>query len=136
MMLALDSAIYHGFETGVIAVLVVASAWIAFGKLAPATRKHLRTAVSDKFNSADSAVLRRIGKWLGTSAGSGPAQSGNGCGGCQACGSESVVADSELGFRAVDRIVNQEVSCAAGAHEAHDADDGMHGVRIIPIVRR
>lgn len=76
-------------QTVVLAVVLVASAWVAFRKLMPATSKRLLARISAALESPQRGPFaHRLARWLQPAeAKAGACGSGDGCSACGGCGS-------------------------------------------------
>ena len=73
------------FETLIIGIVVLASAYVAFRKLLPKTSTRVMAGVSASLNHEGRAgVLRAIGRKVQPASASGSC--GDGCGSCNSCG--------------------------------------------------
>lgn len=76
---------FQVFETLVIGIVVLASAYVAFRKLLPKTSTRVMAGVSASLNHEGRAgVLRAIGRKVQPASASGSC--GDGCGSCNSCG--------------------------------------------------
>ncbi|MGN6482034.1 DUF6587 family protein [Luteibacter sp.] len=76
---------FQVFETLIVGIVVLASAYVAFRKLLPKTSTRVMAGVSASLNHEGRAgVLRAIGRKVQPASASGSC--GDGCGSCNSCG--------------------------------------------------
>jgi len=72
----------------IVAIAVLVSAWVVFRKQAPNAARRLRIALAlPLLREGRPSWVRRVGRWLAPA----PNTAGDGCGGCNSCGSAKSV---------------------------------------------